>query len=332
MQAPRETLTALFNAEVKRYYQLRPDDLRYLIAITENEKLFVSPAARSKFIQSGYYVLGECPTMFRYELHLREIRHSLSSEKHTASVSHLNRKNVALKIFAISADHFTGSRTVDKIQTLYYVIDHEMGHLLVKEGSITKRNSNLEECAADAFAALLHIQRFGYQAEKFYQFMSKSNLITSFNDPIHYTDAALDAVATIAETDITTIENMSLDKTIETASHIARIHRTGEKELRRMARAYQAVHDYYKKNPDDDIGRITRVIDVMWQHRYDVAIYRPGARHLHRPITQSILKKHMTPLLAAKLALLRRFEQQKGFNLKANTPPKKSLAAANHVR
>ena len=41
-----------------------------------------------------------------------------------------------------------------------YAFDHEVGHVVVRNG-MNVSNENLSECAADAYAALRHIQRFG---------------------------------------------------------------------------------------------------------------------------------------------------------------------------
>lgn len=58
-----------------------------------------------------------------------------------------------------------GVRLMDKntpdAQHVFFVLDHELGHVLAEHGGRNAYSRTMHECVADSFAALRHMQRFG---------------------------------------------------------------------------------------------------------------------------------------------------------------------------
>lgn len=46
-------------------------------------------------------------------------------------------------------------------QHVFFVLDHELGHVLAEHGGRNAYSRTMHECVADSFAALRHMQRFG---------------------------------------------------------------------------------------------------------------------------------------------------------------------------
>lgn len=121
-----------------------------------------------------------------------------------------------------------------------YVLDHEIGHHVVKNGRNMGRH--LGEAAADAYASLRHIQRYG-QATDFFDYLNKSSMVVLGHSPIHYTRDTMMRVRELAwEQDIS---QLSLQETALLAERIAQESHLQQSKLDKIAQAFSGAEKVY---------------------------------------------------------------------------------------
>ncbi|MBU6475916.1 MAG: hypothetical protein KGQ70_08100 [Alphaproteobacteria bacterium] len=174
-----------------------------------------------------------------------------------------------------------------------FVFDHELGHLVVRNGM--SYDEHLNECAADAYAALRHIQRFGKDTGFFESHSRAPHVVLGGSLP-HYTDAALREVKALsARKDMT---KLSLQETAKRAADIADRCSLGEATLGKLARAYLPVADACKRHIGDRpevAKRLRHKNDEMWplmfretvrvmrEYQGDSDIFQAGKSFLSHP-------------------------------------------------
>jgi hypothetical protein len=135
-----------------------------------------------------------------------------------------------------------------------YVLDHEIGHHVVKNGLGL---GHLGESAADAFASLRHIQRFGKETD-YFKFASKASSVVLGLSPIHYTSNVFDRVRALsAERDI---ESLSLQETAELAAQVAQESHYDSKTLNKLTRAFLGAASVYLKT----YGTRHKITDMLY--------------------------------------------------------------------
>lgn len=171
-----------------------------------------------------------------------------------------------------------------------YVLDHEIGHHVVKNGMI---GGHAGECRADAFATLRHIQRYGMDTG-FVEMSNRSAVMVLKTSPIHYTYDVMTAVYRYARRcDIT---QLSLQQTAALAERIGALFVV--KELSNISAAFgkaeRAYRKEYKENQDIVAALLTQqpkayalfcreTAKVMREHSNDRAVIKAGRRFLNYP-------------------------------------------------
>lgn len=121
-----------------------------------------------------------------------------------------------------------------------YVLDHEIGHHVVKNGR--NHGRHLGEAAADAYASLRHIQRYG-QATDFFDYLNKASMVVLGHSPIHYTRDTMMRVKELAwEQDIS---KLSLQETAALAERIAQESHIEQRKLDKIANAFSGAEKVY---------------------------------------------------------------------------------------
>ena len=161
--------------------------------------------------------------------------------------------------------------------------DHEIGHLVVKNGccSSSTVSEHLAECAADAYAALRHVQRF--KETDFLDYYSKADQIVMDLSPIHYTDDVMQRVRSLMnETDIT---GLSLSETAALAGKIAQDYSLDDTTLQKISTAFEPAAAVYEERGWGSNGNavLKECIEVMRKYQNDPDIYAAGKRLLDRP-------------------------------------------------
>jgi hypothetical protein len=185
-----------------------------------------------------------------------------------------------------------------------FVLDHEIGHHVVKNGfpGFIQKNGftaivsrHLAECAADAYATLRHIQRFGNGTDFSLGTIADRNArnIVLFADAEHYTtDAMQRGVRLSQEMDIS---GLSLQETAELAEKIASECQLDYTTLEKIRAAFRPVFeaceahigsawDVTQKLNQEDMEACKVIYwhtrDVMRAHSGDPDILKAGQRFL----------------------------------------------------
>lgn len=183
-----------------------------------------------------------------------------------------------------------------------FVLDHELGHHVVKTG-FSPSYKHLGEASADAFGALRHIQRFGKETELF-KFLTKATSMVLNTSPVHYTASILLRVREVAnERDIM---NLSLQETAQLAADIAAESHIDPKTLDKLSRAFAEAGRVYSK----EIGNGEKITDVLFardkksyalfvsetmavlrEHKDDYDIVLAGTRFLNYPPIKKFIEE-----------------------------------------
>jgi hypothetical protein len=151
--------------------------------------------------------------------------------------------------------------------SVIFTFDHEIGHFVLKNGyPAAGVSAQKAECAADAFAMLRHIQRFGphtNQVRNHAQGITYGIILD--NDTAHYTGKALQkAVRHAKQKDIS---GLSLKETAKLAEEIADECAIEGKILRKIGKAFQRA----RRHLDKEMGTRSKVID-KWVCRDEKAM------------------------------------------------------------
>jgi hypothetical protein len=168
---------------------------------------------------------------------------------------------------------FTGKYTAE--MRALHVLDHELGHHVVKTGFYPPHR-HLGEASADAFAALRHIQRFGMDTEMFDYLARGSSMVLGMS-PIHFTAAVFHRAREIAEErDIT---GLSLPETAELAGAIAAEVHFSALTLGKLTDAFAPATKKYT----EEIGTARQIGDkLMAQDRKSYALFINETVHVIR--------------------------------------------------
>lgn len=237
------------------------------------------------------------------------------------------------KLIAIKTDVpviYSSRYTKDMLNI--FIFDHEIGHFVVKNGYT--RNHHLNECAADAFAALRHIQRFGLKTELF-SYYNRAHGMVIGGSPIHYTDMAVQRVRQLSmEMDV---RRLSLCETAALAEKIAHQCRLSPTVLAKVSAAYLPVKEACKKHmgslievadklyhedKEDWSFFCKKVMAVVRKHRHDPDIFRAGHQFLMYPPRKKFMEKmaKTDPYWAHALDFLARTDEK--FQQKIKKPSK----------
>lgn len=121
-----------------------------------------------------------------------------------------------------------------------YVLDHEIGHHVVKNGRGAGRH--LGEAAADAYASLRHIQRYG-QGTDFFEYVNKSSMVVLGHSSIHYTMDTMMRVKELAWEQDTS--KLTLQETAALAERIAQEMHIEQRKLDKIAQAFTGAAKVY---------------------------------------------------------------------------------------
>lgn len=161
------------------------------------------------------------------------------------------------------------------------LFDHELGHLIVKEGAPGPHGgTNLAEAAADAYAMLRYIQRFG-KADVLPRAAAHTADAILFHSPIHYTSAAIETIATMDRDDHDKIMGLGVKETVQLAGAIARATHLDAATLQKVWDAYAPARNIYLHAGNACSEAVVRTArDVMKAYPDDPDIAKAGALFL----------------------------------------------------
>ncbi len=195
------------------------------------------------------------------------------------------------------------------------IFDHEMGHIVVPNGSQGKP-AHLSECAADAYAALRHLQRFGTATDILGHapyMAAESALFEPF--PLHYTSAVFQKIARIRQEGEIDIQALSLQETAALAGKIAIDYAYSDITLGKIHSAYARARAAEREERSDWARVVCCVAAAMLEHRHDDDIYRAGKLYLGRPEIKRLIGTKLADhaQFQSALAAMARHEKDSGF-------------------
>jgi hypothetical protein len=227
---PKNSLAATFNQTAVDAGKAFPDRLHNLVMLLTSAEtpVYIDPAVANHLTHNVAAV----------KLLVKSEKNYLLDNSAAAVVTHdyplagvfVNLITLNETVRGIFSDGYT-----QEMQSSFY-LDHELGHLVVKNGMLA--GGHLGECAADAYAALRHVQRFGKETDLFQNYNRAYTIVLGFSR-IHYTDHVTQKVKQLAqETDIT---GLSLTETAALAGDIALAHQLDLAVLDKITAAYRPV-------------------------------------------------------------------------------------------
>ncbi|MBI3440277.1 MAG: hypothetical protein HY052_00450 [Proteobacteria bacterium] len=319
------SLAQLFNGYAEQYRNAFPEQLKSLLVVSTTQPVYASPDL-AEFLTSHAAEVREM---------IKEAAQRMRAE-HTAGTAgkEVSDSGTINCISVNIADTSTKRYVSDKfsqVMNASALFDHEMGHLVVKEGWPDDSRPHIAECAADAYAVLRHLQRFGGATDIFEQAPYTVAVQAIFEPPpIHYTSAAIQQVARLHQGGILDIFSLSLQETARVAGDIALQYSLDDNTLDKIHAAFSPVRERYKESRRDEQKILKAIIQVMRDNKNDHDIYRAGKLYLH----SAGAKEHLDHMISHDLSLLRDFvsmsahERDSGFILNAAAAIDAKRAAA----
>jgi hypothetical protein len=260
-----------------------PEQLDNLVIVSKsmNKPVYISPAiARHLFI----HVLA-------VKKAVKERVDFLNKNKCAGVANHYyDIANLDVKLISINEDvNSAYSSGYTKEMRSMFTLDHEIGHLVVKNGYGGVYNENLAECAADAYAALRHIQQFGMHTDVFERNNGAFYVVIG-KSPTHYTDRAIQKVQQLAqETDIT---RLSLAETAALAEKIANETHLDAGHLHKITDAFRPVAEVAQNYGGEEKSLIYKeTLAVLRAHQSDPYIQEAGKQFLNSPDRKQFMKE-----------------------------------------
>jgi hypothetical protein len=213
----------------------------------------------------------------------RELRHILDEIKHTAEkagssmATKLGRDTLDVLVYTpLPFKMFTGKEQTQEMEAMA-VFDHELGHLVVRGGYFSQ-DPTLRETAADTFAVLRHIQRYGDESKAIEKagWRRAFDFVTS-GDAGHFTMLAVDEIITLK--DKLDIKNMTPQQTADLASRLALKHTPHADITNSIAYEFEPVRVAMERTRNIEAAMKT-LADIILDDNADYYAIKIGGRAL----------------------------------------------------
>lgn len=213
----------------------------------------------------------------------RELQGLLSQIKATAEkagssmATKLGRDTLDVLVFTpLPFKMFTGKDQSAEMEAMA-VFDHELGHLVVPGGYFSK-DPTLRETAADTFAVLRHIQRYGDDSKAIEKagWRRAFDFVTS-GDAGHFTMLTVDEVAKLKDT--LDIKNMTPTQTVELASRLALEHTPHADVTNAIAYEFEPVRVTMQRTQNIEAA-MKALADIILDDNVDYYAIKIGGRAL----------------------------------------------------
>jgi len=168
-----------------------------------------------------------------------------------------------------SADYNLGDMP-DLGRSAAHIFDHELGHLVTKDGFKSHKLKN--EASADAFAAIRHFQRFGGKTDDLAAWSAFSAMGFFCGDPGHVTAPVIDRICLDAKS--LDFASLSPADTVVAAEYYAATFNPAPQEWSEANRIYRSVIERYRKSAYLDFDGIA---ETMLQQPTRSLAFRLGA-------------------------------------------------------
>lgn len=288
----QQSLAQIFNETAATVHSAFPDKLKNLVILlcpSSETPVYVSPEIADLLTNN----IAAVKQAVKKETNYMHTRNAAGIAYRSYPLA-----KTAVKLIALEEDVrgiFSLGNT--KEMRVIYVLDHEIGHHVVKSGypsSPSGVSLHRAECAADAYGILRHIQRFGKNTPfSRITAMRKAGSIVLFADVAHYTTDLIQAIIRLSETE--KVSTLSLQETAALAEKIASECLLTGQVLEKIRAAFLPVHNACKEHigsmwevteklHQEDRGAyaffLHKTLAVMRQHQSDPDIFKAGQRFL----------------------------------------------------
>ena len=181
-----------------------------------------------------------------------------------------------------------------KEMNLTWTLDHEIGHHILRNGT-DGLHLQVAESAADAYATLRHMQRFGKDTQYIRDYISDSAAYFILHgDKDHYTADAVERALAVAEDMGDKFFRLSERETAKMAADIADENTLDAKTLQRVRAAWKPMKEIF--NPAEMAGDDIRAtfLSVLQKYPGDAAVRDAGERFLDNLLPAWRRKLHIS--------------------------------------
>jgi hypothetical protein len=305
----QQSLAQEFNETAAAAYAAFPAQLArlaILLASDTEAPVYVSPQVAQELTKSTSAIRQAVATYA-----------GILKAKNAAGLSERNAllAGTPVNLIALDSENIPGlfnGRFTKEMRAIFN-LDHEIGHHIVRNGLPSPEKGvtlHKAEAAADAFAALRHIQRFGKNTgQAGNRAENIAYCIILFSDMVHYTSGAIQRAFGIADEMGDDFFNLPLQETAELAAKIADETALDGLTLKKIAEAYLPIAGYCRASmgsPQEIVRKLydpeaTEALAVFCQgtvtvmanpvHRSDADIFNAGKRFLSAPQLQEFMTK-----------------------------------------
>ncbi len=168
-------------------------------------------------------------------------------------------------------------------------LEHEIGHMILRNGYSSEFSPNLRESAAMTYAMLRHIQRFGNKTNYEDGLAARiAGYIVFGTDTAHYTSDSLERAIQISkEKDIS---GFSLRETAALAEDIAGYYHPDDKTLFEINAAFIPAQYAFRMDKPPEVC-MRKAVSVMKARRHNADIFRAGQRFFSDPGVSSLISE-----------------------------------------
>lgn len=312
MKNEKQFLKNIFSQAVAEYSE-NSELLENLLVITPQDVVFCKSGAKTNLENNAKKQGVETDTLIKQII--KEQQDLIKNSNATVAFLKGNclSKEDPVKLINLSMSSINSFKKFyspkDTLFEEFFDLNHEVGHALLEHDK--KSNPETAEVMADAFAALMHIRKFG---EKNIDFINKKAFNHSYwvvegikdSNANYYTSAGIFAAEQLASK--LSLETLPIEDVAWYSKKIGLHYSVSLKNLEKIRKAYiGASNNLFSSKQEVDLI----VAKTMLQHKEDEEIYRAGKLFLMRggphlyissPLTS--LKKRIT-----NKKTLRTFEQ-----------------------
>lgn len=277
-----KSLSDIFNHEVKKALTDFPQ--------LQGRFMFINAPENGAVVDIDKEMLG-----IRSDRELQQIMSDIkqSAEKAGSSMAtKLGRDSIDVLVYTpLPFKMFTGKDQTPEMEAMA-VFDHELGHLVVRGGFFSK-DPTLRETAADTFAVLRHIQRYGEESKA----IEKAGWRRAFDfvisgDAGHFTMLTLDEVTKLKDT--LDIKKMSPQQTSDLASRLALEHTPHADVTNSIAYEFEPVRQTMKRTRNIEAAMKT-LADIVLADDADFYAIKIGGRALKPFLNGEVRNADGTP-------------------------------------
>lgn len=147
-------------------------------------------------------------------------------------------------------------------QDIYFVLDHELGHVLAEHGGRSTDSHTMHECVADSFSALRHIQRFGADSPSIEQLLlsraQRLVSLTGMRHSEHFTSFTLEKLLDVKNH--VDIERLTPQQTLDLATRIALTHTPNDTTVLKTATAFKNFQIALDSGDGDALHKLVHIV------------------------------------------------------------------------